>query len=201
MDNTLNNIQNNGETPKAVVDFIDGRMASKNESTVYTIIKNVFIVFVVILVIGSIIFKEFLFSGESIAVWLCVIIVLGYLIKNGGHERVETLSQLLFFRDYMVFYVPKHHVKKGLDRMEIQKIYYRDVITCEFRTNTRKMVIRGMLDQTYYEYEKNGVVNSTPSYQRRYDGMIKFYTVFDYEHDFKAIIEKNSPLTVVYQNA
>lgn len=49
--------------------------------------------------------------------------------------------------------------------------------------------------------KKNGTVNSTPSYQRHYDGMIKFYTVFDYEHDFKEIIEKNSPLKVEYQNS
>lgn len=201
MDNVLNKVQNNSEIPKEVVDFIDGRMTQKNESTAYTIIKNIFVVFVIILGVGSIFFTEFLFSGESVTVWLCVAIVLGYLIRNGGHERVETPSQLLFFEDYMVFYVPKHHVKKGRDRMEIQKIFYRDVITCEFRTNTRKMVIRGMLEQTHYEYEKNGTVNSTPSYQRHYDGMIKFYTVFDNEHDFKAVIEKNSPLTVVYQNA
>lgn len=29
--------------------------------------------------------------------------------------------------------------------------------------------------------------------------MIKFYTVFDYEHDFKQIIESNSPLKVKYE--
>ena len=31
--------------------------------------------------------------------------------------------------------------------------------------------------------------------------MIKFYTVFDNEHDFKEIIEENSPLKVEYENS
>lgn len=43
MDNLSNKIQIEGEIPKEVVDFMDGRMAPKNESTAYIVIKNIFI--------------------------------------------------------------------------------------------------------------------------------------------------------------
>lgn len=130
----------------------------------------------------------------------CVACAMIYLIKNGGHERVECPAQLQFYDEYMIFCVPKHHIKVGKDRMEIQKIYYKDVTRCQFRTNTRKMVICGMLEEIYYKYDKNDNVLNVPCFQKYYDGMIKFYTVFDYEHDFKKIIEENSPLTVEYQS-
>lgn len=198
MDNAINFAEAR-EQPKEIIFFNDGRMTPKNDSKAYYIIKKIFYAFVVILICGSILFREFLFSGESIGIWVCLFIVLGYLKKNGGHERKECPSQLQFFNDYMIFYVPKHHIRVGKDQMEIQKIYYRDVTKCQFRTNTRKYVICGMLDEIHFKYDKQGAVESTPSYQKRYDGMIKFYTVFDYEHDFKEIIERNSSLKVEYQ--
>ena len=176
-------------------------MTPKNDSMIYEIIKKVFIAVVIILIVGNFFFKEFLFADESISIWVCLFIIVGYLVKKGGYERVECPSQLIFYDDYMVFYVPKHHIKRGKDQMEIQKIFYKDVTRCEFRTNTRKMVITGMLEETHYEYDKNNNIKNVPSYHKIYDGMIKFYTVFDYEHDFKEIIEKNSSLKVDYQNA
>lgn len=199
MSNIYNYIEEN--EIKEMVFFNDGRIAPKNDSRVYEIIKRIFVAFLVVLIGGSLLFDEFLFAKESIPVWICFVFVIGYLIKNGGHERSECPSQLQFYADYMVFYVPKHHIKVGKDQMEIQKIFYKDVTKCEFRTNTRKMVICGMLEETHYEYDKNDNLQKVPCYHKFYDGMIKFYTVFDFEHDFKKIIEANSPLKVEYQNA
>lgn len=200
MNNIVSFVDKKNEAKEIVV-FKDGRMTAKNDSKVYEIMKKIFLVFLIVLLAGSFLFKEFLFSGESISIWICLFIVIGYLVKNGGHERVECLSQLQFYNDYLVFYVPKHHIKSGKDQMEIQKILYKDVTKCEFRTNTRKMVICGMMEESHYEYDKNGNAKINPCYHKNYDGMIKFYTIFDVEHDFKQIIEKNSPLKVEYQNS
>lgn len=200
-------INNNVGVPDApgvareIVYFNDGRIAPKNDSRIYNIIKTVFYTIVIILIIGSFIVGEFLLAGESISVWVCFFIIFCYLIKNGGHERIECPSQLQLFDDYLIFFVPKHHIKAGRDQMEIQKIYYSDVIECEFRTITRKFVICGMIDEVDYGYDKQGNVKSKPCYKKRYDGMIKFYTVFDNEHDFKEIIERNSPLKVRYDES
>ena len=80
--------------------------------------------------------------------------------------------------------------------MEIQKIYYKDVTKCDYRTNTRRLVIYGMMDLIIYNYNKQGIVEEKPSHQKRADGILSFYTIFDNEHDFKKIIEENSPLKV-----
>lgn len=200
MDNVMDFEQEKNHANE-IIYFNDGRMAPKNDSQLYNIIKKVFIVCIITMLILSLLFGEALFSEISISAWVCVFIIVGYLIKNGGHERVECPAQLHFYEEYLVFCVPKYHYGNGKERMEIQKIYYKDVTKCEFRTNTRKMVICGMMDETHYKYNKQGILDNIPSYQKHYDGMIKFYTVFDYEHDFKKIIEDNSPLKVIYQNA
>lgn len=176
--------------------FNDGRMAPKNDSKSYLVLKRIFIGVIIAIILLSILFKEFILAEISFPAMLCFVIFLGYICKNGGHERIECSSELHFYNDYMIFYVPKHHIKVEHDQMEIQKIYYKDITKCQFRTNIRKVEIYGMLDETHYKYNKQGVRNNTPSYQKRYDGMIKFYTVFDYQHDFVEILERNTGIKV-----
>lgn len=200
-ENNIINFSHITEKANEIIYFNDGRMSPKSESKVYAVIQKVFIVFLIVWALGSLVFGEFLLAGESITVWICILIILGYLIKNGGHERVECPSELQFYDDYMIFFVPKCHVSVTKYQMESQKIYYKDVTKCQFRTNTRRMVICGMMDEVHFGYDKNGNVESRPNYQKHYDGMIYFYTVFDYEHDFKEIIERNTPLTVELQDA
>ena len=200
MDSIIN-FANDKEIANEIIYFNDGRMASKNESKTYAIIKTIFVGFLIILICGSVLFKEFLFSGESIPVWICVFIVVSYLMKNGGHERVECPSQLQFFDTYMIFYVPKYHYKKGKERMDLHKIYYKDVTICKFRANIQKMVICGMMDVSYYEYDKEKRLNKKPTFQKHCNGIIKFYTIFDSEHNFIDIIEKNSPLKIEIENS
>jgi hypothetical protein len=184
-----------------VVTFYDGRMAPKNESLSYEIAKKLFIAFLLILVIGSLIFKEFLLAGEPVQVWICLIIALLYFVNQGGHERVRCQSQLLFYNDYMIFFVPKHHIKRGKEQMEIQKIYYKDVTVCKYRTVVKKMTIFGLMEEVNYKYDKNGNVSDTACFHKVCNGIIKFYTVFDSEHDFKSIIERNTPLKVEFENS
>lgn len=200
MDNVIS-FNEKRKSAKAIITFNDGRMRPKNDTKSYAIIRKFFIIYVLVLIGGSLVFHEFLFAGKSTAVWIFFFIVMGYVLKNGGHERAECQSELQFYDDYLIFYVPKHHISRENDKMEIQKIYYKDVTVCKFRTNIRKMVIYGMIEEINYKYDKNGNLDNVPCYHKNYDGMIKFYTVFDNEHDFKEIIEKNSPLKVEYENS
>lgn len=190
----------NDTRAKEIVTFNDGIMCRKNDTKIYDVMLKIFLAFVIILIVGSLFFKDFLFGDESIAVWLCFFLVLAYLIKYGGHIRKECPAQLEFYDDYLIYTV-KDHIKLDKDRLEIQKIFYKDVYKCDYRTNTRAVVICGMMEETYYLYNKNGDISNTPSFHKYYDGMIKFYTVFDDEHDFKEMIETNTPLKVEYQDA
>lgn len=186
--------------PKNIVRFMDGRMTAKNTTKTYRIVKKLFKALVVIVILASILFKEFLLSGASLSTWCCFIIVIGYLKKNGGYERKENPSELRFFDDHMIFYVPKYTLEGRKTQMEIQKIYFKDVTKCQFRRNSQKVVIGGMLNEIHYPYDEEGRLVFEPDYQKKYDGMIKFYTTFDREHDFKKIIEENTPLTVEIQD-
>ena len=195
MDNIINFEQAKNHA-KEIIYFNDERIAPKNESHLYIIIRNVFIVCIIAILVLSLLFRESLFSEMSISTGLCIFIIAGFLIKKGGYKKIECPSQLQFFDDYLVFYVPKHYIKKGRERMEIQKIYYKDVTKCDYRTNARRLVIYGMMEFTFYDYDKQGKIGNHPSLQRHADSILSFYTVFDNEHDFKKIIEENSPLKV-----
>lgn len=199
MDNIL--FPYNMEGVKEIVDFNDGIFMPKNESTLYITMKRIFIALIIAVALGSVVFGEFLLAGESILVWTGIFVICGYLIKNGGYERKECPAQLQFYEEYMVFYIPKCHIKKGKDRMEIQKIYYKDITTCKFRTNVQKIVILGRMDVEYYWYDCKGNVNKKPDFQNHCDGIISFYTVFDGKHNFVDIIEKNSPIKVGIENS
>lgn len=187
--------------PKKIISFNDARMSPKNETLVYDIVKKAFIACIVIILAGSIIFREFLPAELPGITWVCVLVVIVYLVKKGGHERRECPSELQFFDDYMIFAVPKHHVKRNTDLKEIQKIYYKDVTGCTYRVNTRKVVITGQLEEWHYKYDKVGNLQENTCYHKKYDGLIKFYTLFDTEHDFKKIIEENTPLQVTEESA
>lgn len=92
-------------------------------------------------------------------------------------------------------------MQRGQERMELYKIYYKDVKMCKYRVNIGKMCIYGMLDLEYYNYDKSGNLNKKKPFKNHCDSMIKFYTVFDNEHDFVQIIERNTPLKVQFENS
>lgn len=183
---------------KEIINFNDGFMMPKYDNKVYDIVRKAILVFIVLIIVGSLLFKESWIADGATEICLCLFIIWIYLNK---HERVECPAQLRFYDDFLVFYVPKRHYRMGYELMEMQKIYYHDVTKCIFRTNVSKMVIFGMMDEVDYKYNSQGMVSDVPSSQKRDDLMIKFYTVFDHEHDFAGIIEKNSPLKVEYQNS
>jgi len=188
------------DIPIKVIGFNDGRMTLKNDSKSYHIVRGLFIFFIVVLIIESIFFGEFLLAKESISVWLCVAFTFRYLIKNGGHERKECYSELQFYKEFMVFKVPKHHIRNNNEKMEYQKIYYKDVTESVYRVNTQKIVIKGELEEKHYKYIDLTSVAEKPCYSKKYNGMIKFYTMFDHEHDFKKIIETYTPLKIEERN-
>ena len=103
MENVVN-FEQTKDHAKEIIYFNDGRMAAKNESTIYVVIKNVFIICIIAILVLSLLFGESIFSEISIPMWVCIFIVVGYLIKNGGHERVECPAQLHFYENMSVLW-------------------------------------------------------------------------------------------------
>ena len=200
MDDMIITFANTSEKPKETIYFNDGRMQRKNDTKIYSIIHTVFWIAIVIIVIGNIIFKDFLSIEESSGIAIGLFIIGIYLLK-GGHVRRECPAQLIFYEDFLIFYTPRFHMQRGQERMELYKIYYKDVKMCKYRVNIKKMCIYGMLDLEYYNYDKSGNLNKKKPFKNHCDSMIKFYTVFDNEHDFVQIIERNTSLKVQFENS
>ena len=88
MDNVINFEQAKNHA-KEIIYFNDGRIAPKNETTIYVVVKNAFIVCIIATLVLSLLFGESIFSEISIPVWVCVFIIVSFLVKNGGHTRIE----------------------------------------------------------------------------------------------------------------
>ena len=184
------------EEPNFVVEFTDGRMYPNNDTWVCYIIHKIFWASVILMLILLLISPK---EGQAIlgASGTCLLIVFFYLKKTGGHTRKECTGILKFYDEYIEFISPKHHVHVGYDEMEYQRINYKDVTKCEFRVNERKLVIQGNLHEINWRYRKDGSLKET--FNKHYNGMIKFYTIFERQLDLVSTIEEHSPLKVDIQ--
>ena len=61
MENVVN-FEQNKDHAKEIIYFNDGRMAAKNESTIYVVIKNVFIICIIAILVLSLLFGESIFQ-------------------------------------------------------------------------------------------------------------------------------------------
>ena len=188
------------EEANYILKFNDGRLVPKNETLLFSIVQKLACAFALVLVVGSFLFHEFLLSGVSMTVWVCIIITVVYLIQNGGRIRKECYTELQFYNDFLIQYVPKHYISKKKSREEYYKIFYKDIKECNYRKVTKKVVILGKIEGIFYKYKKNGEVETEPSYHKITDTITKFYTIFEPDIDFVREIEIHSPIKVNIQN-
>lgn len=110
--------------------------------------------------------------------------------------------ELQFYDDYLVLYRPKRYYSKKVTRMEINKMMYSDINRCVYKAKSRRIQIYGNVSATWYNYDANGMVSQTPSYNRVVtDTLCYFSTRCANDIDFKNIIEANSPIRVTVENS
>lgn len=63
MENVVN-FEQTKDHAKEIIYFNDGRMAAKNESTIYVVIKNVFIICIIAILVLSLLFGESIFFRD-----------------------------------------------------------------------------------------------------------------------------------------
>lgn len=191
----------NNEQPLYILKFNEGIMKPKVENKTKDIIKYLLgfatiLIILVIIIFGFRVLREFSFS-----IFICYCIAIGYLIKNGGYERIPSPCELWFYENYLVQYCPKRYYSKNNIRKEYYKFNYKDIKRCLYRSVVNKFDIFGIVEATFYKYDKDGNVDSVPKHHITADSISVFYTVFEPNIDFIKEIEEHSPIKVEIENS
>jgi hypothetical protein len=187
------------DSPNYVLKFNDGLMAPKKESVIITIVKILLMIFVAVFFILLIILGSEVFNKIPFVIWLGVILGIVFLKQQGGYERRPSPCELWFYDDYLVQYCERRYYSKNNIRREYYKFFYKDVSKCLYRTVVNKIDIYGVVEATFYKYDKDGNVVSTPCFHKVADSISVFYTVFEPNIDFVKEIETHSPIKVQFE--
>lgn len=184
-------------SPNYVLKANEGILVPKNRTSKHPL--KVFVLIIVgIIIVGSIIFKDNLFSELSVtAKILLVSIVIGICFLGEGSERVPSPFEIWFYDDYLIVYREKHYYNRKVTRKEFDKFLYKDIRKCQYRTITKKINIYGIVEGIWYDYNKDGSLPDKPTYHKTTDSICQFYTTEEPEIDFVQEIEKHCPIKVV----
>lgn len=174
-----------------------------NESVSKTIkdrnykIKKAVLIIIAIIIVGSLIFQENLFSELG---WSSRIILISLFIGTlftVKKEKIASPIEIRFYNDYLVVYREKRWYSDKVSRMEFNKFYYKDITKCDFSKNTKRFNIVGKINATWYDYNKDNGVPDNPTYHRNVDGGIcYFYTDLETNLDIVKEIEEHSTIKV-----
>ena len=135
---------------------------------------------------------------EELSIWtnILLIVLCVSTCNLGGKKKTPSPLEIRFYGDYLVIFRGKHYYNARLTRQEYDKLYYKDIKKIEYRVRTKKVVFGGIVEGTFYNYQKDGTVSSTPSYHKTVDGISYFYTDFLRNGNIVDVIEEHSPLKV-----
>lgn len=166
------------------------------------IIKISVWIVVAIIVFGSILFHDNLFTELSWPVRIMlIIVVLRFGFYGGKKEYFPSPMELRFYDDYLVLYLPKRYYSKRVTRKEISTMKYADISKCVFKEKSSRIHIYGNGTSIWYNYRKDGSLPEKPTENRTFtQGLIYFNTSLAPDIDFVREIETNSPLRVIIEN-
>ncbi len=191
------------EEPNYVLKTNEAVLVPTGQSNGFTFLKIGVWIVVIVIILGSFIFQDNLFSELA---WttriLLVVLVVGVTFLGGKKEYAPSPMELQFFDDYFILYLPKRYYSKRVTRMEINMIKYSNISKCVYKTQSQRIHIYGNGTSTWYNYKADGTLPQTPTESRNYTaGLIFFDTRLATDVDFKNEIETHSPIQVVFENS
>ena len=174
----------------------------KKQSKGFMFLKIGVWIVVAIIIIGSLVFQNNLFSELSWAARILLIaLALGITFLGGKKEDIPSPMELQFFDDHLVLYLPKRYYSKNVTRMEINEMKYSEITKCVYKTKSQRIHLYGSGTSTWYNYNPDGTIPNHPTQIKNYtDGLIYFDTRLEPNVDFTAEIEAHSPLQVLIEN-
>ena len=190
------------EKPSYVIKTNEAVFVPTKKSRVLMGVKKCVWIIVVIIFIGSLIFRDNLFMHMT---WTHRILLLslasGTIFIRDEMVLVPSPMELQFYEDYLVLYLPKRYYSRHLTQMAIKKMKYDEITKCVYGTNTQLIYLYGNGTSTFYNYKSDGTIPETPTKVRNYTkGLIYFCTKLATDVDFKNEIEARSPLKVIVEN-
>lgn len=189
--------------PNYVLKTNEAVLIPQNTTALQRMIKIGVLIIVAIIIVGSFVFHDNLFSEMS---WTAriLLIVLAVGIGFWGGKKVDTPSQmeLQFYDDFLVFYLPKRYYSKTITRKQINTLKFSEISKCVYMARSCRIQIYGNGTSVWYNYKKNGELPDNPTENRQFtDGMIYFSTRCATDIDFKKEIEEHSPIKVIVENS
>ena len=182
--------------PNYVLKANEGVIMPVNNSKTYYYVKKILWIIIAIIIIGSIILGENIFTqlNMSVRVLLIVAVIYFLFIANKKH-KVASPFEIRFYDNYLIVYREKFYYDPKTTRMEYDKFFYKDIRICEFRTGTEKINIYGIVEGIFFKYKKDGSLPEKPTYHKTTDSICSFYTTHsdvDFVHEIEAQIGRAS---------
>lgn len=191
------------ENPNYTLKTQEAVLVPVNQSSGLRFLKIGVWVVVLVIVIGSFLFQQNLFSELSwTARCLLIVLTVGVTFLGGKKMDVPSPIELQFYDSYLIIYRPKRYYSRKVTRMEVNKMLYTDITRCIYKARSQRLQIYGNVAATWYNYDSNGVVPPSPTYDRMVtDTLCYLSTRCAPNVNFKFEIEAHSPIKVVVENS
>ena len=189
--------------PNYVIQTNEAVLIPTKQSSCFTFLKTGVWIVVTVIVLGSLLFQDNLFSELSwTARVLLIVLAFGVTFLGGKKEYAPSPMELQFFDDHLVLYLPKRYYSKRVTRMEINQMKYSEITKCVYKTKSQRIHLYGNGTSTWYNYKADGTIPQAPTQVRKYTaGLIYFNTQLATNIDFKIEIENHSPIHVIVENS
>lgn len=189
------------EIPKYVLKTYELAWAPKKNNTSISMVKNGVRIITILLLLASVIFHKNLFAEMSVTSQILLITLFLGTFFVSDKEKVEKPFEIRFYDDYLVLYREKQYYSPRLIRMEFDKFMYANIKKVQYRTETGRINIYGVVEGIWYNYNKDGSLPCTPSYHKTTDSIAYFYTGKTPNTDFVKEIEAHAPIKVTIENS
>ncbi|RDU35669.1 hypothetical protein DRW41_16110 [Neobacillus piezotolerans] len=185
------------DQPNYVLSTNENILVPKNKKI--SRLKLPVLIIIAVMLIGSILFQDNLFSELSATTQILLISLVIGIFSAGGSTRAPSPIELRFYDDYLVVYRPKRYYDERVTRREFNKFYYKDISKIVFKSNLQRLHIYGIINVEWYNYDKNGELPSKPTKVMSTRSLCFFRTSAAPEVDFVAEIENHSPIKVTVE--
>ena len=188
------------EVPNYVMKTEEANLMPKKGKQYLSYLKVAIWIIVGVIIVGSLLFGDNLFSELS---WTVRSLLIGLVIYSFFWKSAEFAPspvEIQFYNEYMIIHRPKLYYKKKLSRMEYAKMQYVDITKIRYIERLQRLTFHGTFHCIWYDYNKDGSVPSNPSFDRVVKDTIDCIgTRFLSASDIISEIEAHTPLKVIYE--
>ncbi len=197
-------MQDRMQNPKYVLQIDEGVLMPKKIKDKSDYIRYAVGGIVILLILGSIVLGENLFKELGVLPQIFLVgLVFRFLIL--GESKIDTPSpiEILFFEDYLIVYRPKRYYSRRVTRREYNLMKYKEITRIKYRSDVRRFHIYGTIEGKFYNFGKDGMLETNPSYNRLVKDTMEYFstrcTNDDDEHIMKTL-ETYIPLKIDIQH-